>query len=1021
MKYKVLTLILLIPLVLMVCVFSAANFTSLQVPIPVESISIYHDRLEVLNLAENKQFQINAQVKPINASNKGLIYTIEKVSGKELPTISISENGLVTASGYGTAKIVVTTKDGAYKKSFLLEVTSTIASELIAHLSTTEQIFVGDTFSLLTSVLPDAALDKNVKFTSTNANVVRIDSITGECEAISSGKATIKAVLENGLTGKLEKTFDIVVLPNNSSNPITFDGKLNFEDNIFAEDCDIIMEVNFTDLHQIGFNLELEDIDLKYNQEDVEEVNLVLDQNATANGIYKYNVQIRGVKVEQFNLSASLKYENYSTYTSRIILNKIVDLNDLQVSLTNFREYIKLDEQRNFKVAVLPNDFVDYSINAYFENARSTLVKNGDIYTYVGKEIGVNNLNVEISYAGEVIKTITKSVEVLPTKLEFALDSAEYGIEELLTVGNEKIVNGLYETKTTSFNLVTNGDLNNIQFVSLNEGIAKFEDGELVILNEGRVTIKAFDTRSNLFGVDLSSDIEIRCVKGVEVGTYQELVQATEDGKQVVLTNSIMLGEKLVEVGADGKTTLLKSEAECAQILASEVKQIATSGEWNYYKHSPDHKLTNPPTINYIIKFTNNIYGNGYFLNANNISNLVDATNSPRSFAPFKGPLDLVAIPDAAAKAQDNICFIASDNVMINNVELIGATLGGLDSVDLSRLNYVGTVLEVMGDNVKIVNSKIKNGRNCLRVYGKESGNYDKINVLIESCEISYAREFLIKMGTNAKLYGQFDEGASIDLSKGNLDPTIWEKCAPKIENLQHLNDGSLTQEQYSNLVAKYKEDEIFQSLVKTNLTIKNCILHTSGLFSIGLESSFAGPALDGGRYGDNWNFANYGWVDIAGTSYPTMLNLEGDVKIYDWKKLSHVDTSILLDGDMFNLDLAGMIEKLYNDGKFTDIITEVKIGSSYEKFTHGGIVMYGGGKNYALVNNNTNDHDDLVNYTINLDSLNSSLASMFKYASGKEEFRVFMYGKNSDLNYYQQTIDLETGDAYNYLGKYYF
>ena len=102
MKSKVLTLILLIPLVLMVCVFSAANFTALQIPISVNSVAIYHENLEVINLAENNVFQINAQAMPINASNKGLIYSYESVNGKQLPNLEIDENGMVKASGVGS-------------------------------------------------------------------------------------------------------------------------------------------------------------------------------------------------------------------------------------------------------------------------------------------------------------------------------------------------------------------------------------------------------------------------------------------------------------------------------------------------------------------------------------------------------------------------------------------------------------------------------------------------------------------------------------------------------------------------------------------------------------------------------------------------------------------------------------------------------------------------------------------------------------------------------------------------------
>ena len=75
MKNKVISLIMVIPLVLMFCVFSASNIATLSVPIAVSSVSIFHEEQEVVNLAEGDEFQINAQVYPKNASNKGLIYS----------------------------------------------------------------------------------------------------------------------------------------------------------------------------------------------------------------------------------------------------------------------------------------------------------------------------------------------------------------------------------------------------------------------------------------------------------------------------------------------------------------------------------------------------------------------------------------------------------------------------------------------------------------------------------------------------------------------------------------------------------------------------------------------------------------------------------------------------------------------------------------------------------------------------------------------------------------------------------
>jgi len=1032
MKNKVISLILIIPLVLMFCVLSAANLATLKVPIAVSSVTIFHEPQENINLAESNEFQIHAQVMPRNASNKELIYSCERVNGKPFPNLEIDEKGLVKANSNGTAKITVTTKDGAYKKSFLLEVTSTLATDLLTSLNTTNDIFVGDEFVLNAKVVPNETLDKTVKFTSSNANIVNINELTGECIAISSGKVTLTATLENGLNGEIKKEIEVLVLPNASSSLITFNGKQNFSDKIFTNDYidKVVVEVNFTSFHELGLTLTTDDIILQYDKSSAESVSLTQIENN--NGIYKYNLDLQGINSDNFYLKACLNYEGYENFYSEISLDKVIDLNDIDINLSNFKDYIKKNETLPFNIEILPKDFTGYNINAYFKNDNIQLWWiSGKTYQIKGLEIGINTLYVEIIVEDEVIKTYTKNIEVLnpPESLNFLANSEKYGLEELLTIGNEQIINDEYVVKNHTFNFTTTVDLKYIEFKTSDESIAKFVNNELVILNEGKITITATELQSKLLGNSdpLVSTLDIRCVKGVEVGSkdveienYKDLVKATKDNKQVVITNDIDLGEKLVEVNENtGVASIVnnRTESECAKILNEEINQIETSSEWNYYKYNKDFNAQTPPLINYIIKFTNNCYGNGYVLNANNITNMVKdrKTGELFSFAKFKGPLDLVAIQGASVKAQDNICFIASDNVMLNNVELVGANMHGLDSNDLSELNYVGTVLEIMGDNVKVVNSRINNGRTCVRVFGKESGNLDKINVLIESCIISNAREFLVKMGTNAKIYGEFKNRDTDKLNDGVSD-NVWEECSPKIQNFRHLNDGTLSQSEYNALVAEYKESPEYQALIKTNLTIKNCVLHTSGLFSIGLESSFAGPALDGGKW-NSYDFNAYGWRQIAGTSYPTQLNLEGSIKIYDWKNISHINSSILIEGGLFDFNISKMIENLYNNGQFNDIISII----DGEKYAHGGIVMYGGGKNYALVNTDLENVEELNNYSINLDSLNTNLTSILKYASGKENFRMFMYGKNSQFNYYQQVIELENGTAYQNIGKYIF
>ena len=371
MRNKIIALIMVIPLVLMVCVFSLSNVASYQIDIPVSDVTLFNDRQEVINLAEGNTLQINAQVMPINAKNKGLTYSYDRVGDNPLPNLTISQTGLIEASGYGSAKITVTSKDGAYKKSFIINVTSTLATDVILNLSTTQNIFVGDTFSLLGSVIPSDALDKNLKYYSSDSTIVRVNQITGECRAISSGRVNLRAVLDNGINGKIEKLVEVLVYPSNSSNPITFNGKTKASENIFESDYVSLMEVNFTDLYAIGERLSVNDILLNYDTSLVASV--MLEEQTNNNGIYKFLVKISGLTAEEFDLKASLNYANYSSYVSEISLQKIIDAGDIVLSLNGFKEHVKVNSTNSFSLNITPADFTGYNVNVYFEEDNITL------------------------------------------------------------------------------------------------------------------------------------------------------------------------------------------------------------------------------------------------------------------------------------------------------------------------------------------------------------------------------------------------------------------------------------------------------------------------------------------------------------------------------------------------------------------------------------------------------------------------------------------------------------------------
>ena len=83
------------------------------------------------------------------------------------------------------------------------------------------------------------------------------------------------------------------------------------------------------------------------------------------------------------------------------------------------------------------------------------------------------------------------------------------------------------------------------------------------------------------------------------------------------------------------------------------------------------------------------------------------------------------------------------------------------------------------------------------------------------------------------------------------------------------------------------------------------------------------------------------------------------------------------------------------------------------EEYAHGGIVMYGGGKNYCLVNTENLTTESFNNYRVSFSEMNTGLASLLEVAAGRESFRLFMYGSNSESSYLKQVSEMEDGSAY--------
>lgn len=547
----------------------------------------------------------------------------------------------------------------------------------------------------------------------------------------------------------------------------------------------------------------------------------------------------------------------------------------------------------------------------------------------------------------------------------------------------------------------------NLIFTSSNDAIATVQQTangvEITVKATGLVTITAEWKYGNLFGVKAAS-FTFNAVDGVSVEDYRQLVDASKKGKKIVLAKDIYLGENLFNVNADGSRTPKYSDSVMLEKLQSFTGEMKTSADYTYYRNLnalyPD-KVEKHPSVRYAFEFVDDVFGNGHTVSAEYITNMYDSTDNLYDFALFRGPLDFVStsmdgIKVAAVKGQDNISFLVrKDGVKVDNITLKGcddSTLYENGEFNLSILNNIGTTLEIMSD-ATLTNSRVSNGRTVVRAFGRDNVAYDsavnvakeKINVQIDGCVLSNAREFILKVGTNRYVGG----------TESNPSPYLKDKNG---------NDYTACN---SSACDDYINDQYFvNTYVLADVTLKDSTLKSSGLFTIGIESHFAGGMLMGAN--DTFK-ALEGWNNLAATSYPAILRLVGRVELADWKQLSLVDSSTLIETQTNNhsnlafltLNIAEMLRAVKaNGGDTYKNIIATKDGTEY---VHGGIAFYGGGKNYSVLDMSRYTFEKMSTYNVNINSLEKAnddiLSSQGKYlplAAGNGDFRFVMFDASS-------------------------
>ena len=650
------------------------------------------------------------------------------------------------------------------------------------------------------------------------------------------------------------------------------------------------------------------------------------------------------------------------------------------VTIANGNEAIgiTIGDKRNSQKINVAGSPVGLKYTVELNNANiNAAAANGYLFVDVLKA-GVTEITLKAVNETNELESVSvvQYVVVTPKTLTIANNTTEYGIEDIWTVGRENA--GKLTTLSAYAGSVEDiGDdfYANLYFVTGNENVS-VNDGMISLANVSRdpdiVEIKAV---FGYKGVTLeSAPMKVRCVyNGVNVYSYAELYTETKkaDPRPIVLQNNIK-----------------------DDFSSENYTNIQSTYDLQYYKNiygDGTDLFINNTMIKVLVEFRNNVYGNGYEINAHNATiGTLDATGNPTDATLFRGPLNFVAMTQSggaiSVKGQDNIVFAVYENVTLNNVVLKSCDLEAVDGqVDLSDLEYAGTTVEVLGDNVTIEYSRLMNGRTVLRVFGDIDDSEQEIHLTVKNTLIKGSREFNARIGSNRFV----------------SNPNVASPLLP--------GDGGsdyTAKKNYNNMSASEKA-AYDDKYINTYVVFENVIFEDAGIFSIALDSHFAGEALHNGS--GYLGGVLEGWYGLAKTSYGAKITLKDDVRLYSWKTLDSIDSSTLIENNLgsdnsfakVNFNVREILEtSIANNPAYSNIIYKYA-GNDY---VHAGIAFFGGGKNYGVVENAITANEIvgyLQEYEVSFDDLGDK--AYLSTAAGNSSFYFLIYNSLSDFTYEKQ------------------
>lgn len=673
------------------------------------------------------------------------------------------------------------------------------------------------------------------------------------------------------------------------------------------------------------------------------------------------------------------------------------------------------------------------------ESVHAQVIQRGS--SYFLKTLSVGEVYITVSNSkGTVFRQMTGVIYDNGAIIVNAkASSSQNNIDNVLYYGQYNLVDGKKERATIEYDISTvPEDL--FETVSIKEMSSNIdmnlEDGLVTVYSPGLSKV-VLTCGNEMIAKDVT--IEFGVVEdGINVYTYEDLLYCTnrsENGEPMVLRKSFeslenaynMINGEVVLV--NGKPSLKNENVELFGNYDVKTKKFSFESEvysfttkynteyieqWNYFASRNFRYDPIDTTILAGLRVQQDVYGNGFTINLHNLTypyaeREVTDDNGNIQYVPvltednlFRGPLSFYTLGDPntmpliTAYGQDNIgVYLDGDDIVVNDVFIKNCDYGN----NLANLDTVGTVLEVDGDNISITNSRLANGKHIIR-------SYSSINLNLDNCMLSDARNFLIEFGNNE--YLKIDDNAvkTFNTLGNSVTDSIsnYFNITNKDENYGNslinayvgasFNDKNKMKEALLSMQEALNDVSKLEGNYKGSATINDCIFYRSGIASIVFETLFNGPylysnspSIIGEMFGslsvDDVPMVPLEPKNVSGASYPVKVNISGDTRFYDYKQTDTLDLTGLIDenisefaNDLYDQDIRLItIDDIF---PLKSLLYEKAgasmINDSDARYINIPIAYYGGGANLSTVSFEGYEHYDKLSSTISVDLVDGYL-----------------------------------------------